>query len=131
MAGNFRVGLSLVSSLPFLAACATVPQQPMQPYQLSQAQVGSIQYKTKLLLKDPDSAKFRNIVAGVGDDKKVVTVCGLVNAKNSFGGFVGERLFIGAIDTATGQFAVKQLAPEDIYLAMAMGTCRRIGLQVG
>lgn len=39
-------------------------------------------------LKDPGSAMFRAIRA-VGDDQ----VCGQVNAKNSFGGYVGYRWF--------------------------------------
>jgi len=39
-------------------------------------------------LKDPDSAKFRNVVAIRG------VVCGEINAKNSMGGYVGFRRFI-------------------------------------
>lgn len=38
-------------------------------------------------LKDPDSAKFRGVKVKWG------TVCGEVNAKNSFGGYVGYRRF--------------------------------------
>lgn len=38
-------------------------------------------------LKDPDSAKFRRVKV------KWDTVCGEVNAKNSFGGYVGYRRF--------------------------------------
>ncbi len=43
-------------------------------------------------LKDPSSAQFRGLFAitrGRGDD----TVCGEINAKNSFGGYVGFRRF--------------------------------------
>ena len=45
-------------------------------------------------LKDPDSAKFRNV--------RIVTylngavVCGEINAKNSYGGYVGFRRFAGS-----------------------------------
>lgn len=38
--------------------------------------------------KDPDSAKFRNIRVIRG------SVCGEVNAKNSYGGYVGYRRFV-------------------------------------
>ncbi|WP_312183113.1 hypothetical protein [Massilia timonae] len=38
--------------------------------------------------KDPDSAKFRNIKVVSG------SVCGEVNAKNSFGGYVGYKRFV-------------------------------------
>jgi len=51
-------------------------------------------------LKDPDSAKF-GVVYLVASSKAVPppkpeadTVCGYVNAKNSFGGYVGASMFI-------------------------------------
>ncbi len=46
-------------------------------------------------LKDPDSASFRN------ERRGKMAVCGEVNAKNSFGGYVGYRRFV-----ATAGFAV-------------------------
>lgn len=43
-------------------------------------------------LKDPASAVFsQQRVIGSGPDRRV---CGLVNAKNSFGGFVGNERFV-------------------------------------
>lgn len=47
-------------------------------------------------LKDPDSAQFRNLVVHeiAKDDGTVLyNVCGEINAKNSFGGYVGFRPF--------------------------------------
>jgi len=41
-------------------------------------------------LKDPDSAKFRE----VHYNRNNGVACGLVNAKNSMGGYVGDRRFI-------------------------------------
>ncbi|MFW1853089.1 hypothetical protein ACG9XR_21310 [Acinetobacter guillouiae] len=46
------------------------------------------QESVKKLLKDPDSAKFRNMKG----------LCGEVNSKNSFGGYTGFRKFIGSPD---------------------------------
>lgn len=40
-------------------------------------------------LKDPDSAKFGKVVY-----RPDGVVCGYVNAKNSFGGYTGEKAFI-------------------------------------
>lgn len=40
--------------------------------------------------KDPESAKFRNLFIS---DKGVTTLCGEVNAKNSYGAYVGFRRF--------------------------------------
>jgi hypothetical protein len=42
----------------------------------------------KQLLKDPDSAQFRNVKEFTGP------VCGEVNSKNGFGGYVGFSKFI-------------------------------------
>lgn len=44
-------------------------------------------------LKDPDSAKFGPVFAVQTDDGQAVA-CGHVNAKNSFGGYSGEKGFI-------------------------------------
>ncbi len=40
-------------------------------------------------LKDPDSAKFGQVVA-----RESGIVCGYVNSKNSFGGYTGDKAFI-------------------------------------
>jgi len=64
------------------------------------ALIVNAQDSVKRLLKDPDSAKFRNIF--VNKSKKGFTVvCGEVNAKNSFGGYTGFQRFIsgGTPDT--------------------------------
>jgi hypothetical protein len=42
-------------------------------------------------LKDPDSAQFRNIFVRQGKTKRAI--CGEVNAKNSYGGYIGYRTF--------------------------------------
>lgn len=43
-------------------------------------------------LKDPDSAKFRNVRMREADSAKFV--CGEINAKNSYGGYVGFTPFL-------------------------------------
>lgn len=45
------------------------------------------------LLKDPDSAEFRNVHFSRGQDDIPMT-CGEVNARNSFGGYAGYQHFI-------------------------------------
>lgn len=42
-------------------------------------------------LKDPESAKFSNLVIAHGPNRKLV--CGSINAKNSYGGYVGAKKF--------------------------------------
>ena len=45
--------------------------------------------------KDPDSAKFRNVKVLVDGDSR--TVCGEVNAKNSYGAYVGYTKFYATL----------------------------------
>ncbi len=49
-------------------------------------------------LNDADSAKFRNLKVRNGDKGKIV--CGEVNAKNRFGGYVGFQHFIAIGNSA-------------------------------
>jgi len=45
-------------------------------------------------LKDPESARFRDVVRTVSSETgKTRIICGWVNAKNSFGGYVGFKPF--------------------------------------
>lgn len=46
-------------------------------------------------LKDPDSAKFRNVRVSNFNDGQIL--CGEVNSKNSYGGYVGYRIFAAGI----------------------------------
>lgn len=49
-----------------------------------------VEDQVRAVLKDPDSAKFGTI--SMDDSGKVA--CGLVNSKNSFGGYVGDQSFM-------------------------------------
>ncbi len=58
-------------------------------------------------LKDPDSAKYSNLVIAQSDGKKIL--CGTINAKNSYGGYVGAKAFYVQWDEGTSK------APE-VYI---------------
>lgn len=55
-----------------------------------------LQDKVAATLKDPSSAQFRNINLV----ERTTTLCGEVNAKNSFGGYVGFRPFVASEQAA-------------------------------
>lgn len=64
---------------------------------LSQQEIDMVKQAVVDGLKDPDSARFgsrfweaRGIERGPGDK----AYCGYVNARNSYGGFTGEQLFL-------------------------------------
>jgi hypothetical protein len=52
-----------------------------------------IQDLVRSQLKDPDSAKFDGATTTVGEGKALVA-CGIVNAKNSYGGYVGSMPYM-------------------------------------
>lgn len=55
--------------------------------------------KVREMLKDPESAQFSNIY--VTQNGGSPSVCGFVNAKNSYGGYVGKIRFVASPDIAT------------------------------
>lgn len=69
--------------------------------------------------KDPDSAKFRSLYIS---NKALPTLCGEVNAKNSYGGYVGYR---GFIYNEAGQFLDdgKELGEGFLYRSMFQTSC--------
>jgi len=56
--------------------------------------------EVKKRLKDPDSAKFGKVYVHQ-TQKNVWIVCGFVNAKNSFGGYTGEKQFVSGVVKGT------------------------------
>lgn len=56
----------------------------------------NVQETVKSVLKDPESADFRDVT--VVHKGTWTTVCGEVNAKNGFGGYTGYTEFVGSIE---------------------------------
>lgn len=129
---GFAIG-ALVGVAFLLGACVSSDGNILETKRLSlsSSQVASVHKGVKVSLKDPMSAQFENIKAvrvrydsGVSRD----VVCGLVNAKNGFGGYVGFQAFIGSF-VEDGMFRVKGM-DSDSYGFIA-GHCDRVyGLPV-
>lgn len=66
-------------------------------------------------LKDSESAKLKDV--RIAEDG---TVCGLVNAKNSYGAYAGYEPFI-AMKLSTGKFYVVGVGPESGQLCASKG----------
>jgi hypothetical protein len=78
------------------AAIAAAPSRP-----LTASEKVVVEHAIRAQLSDPDSAKFRHNGYQAGS----TWYCGLVNAKNRLGGFVGYKLFYVIVadgDKATG-----------------------------
>ena len=83
--------LSSVTMLPMPLNWTPPPSQaPPVEYDTPASQDYSVQAETavKALLKDPNSAMFAD------ERTRNVVVCGSVNSKNSFGGYVGKTAFM-------------------------------------
>lgn len=74
--------------LLFAAALTLSATNTIASGSLTNSQRQAIIEKVKSKLADPYSAKIRITKVSAN------TVCGLVNAKNQFGGYVGDRWFI-------------------------------------
>ncbi len=77
-----------------LPYCVTEARRKFSAAQIAQgrAQMREIAEEMAETLKDPPSARFRNvsIIKTIGDGgKETISVCGELNAKNSYGGYTG------------------------------------------
>ncbi|WP_189370664.1 hypothetical protein [Tateyamaria omphalii] len=78
---------------------------------MTDAQIQTVQNSVTHNFKDPNSAQFRKLrwfENRHADGTISNTVCGEVNAKNSFGGFVGFSPFAGRMNG--GQFVLYGVA---------------------
>ncbi len=87
--------LAVVTALSLaVAGCAVKPIAPLglAPTSLNGDLEGATQALLRESLKDPDSAQFRRLRALDGGNGFIV-VCGELNGKNAFGGYVGFHPF--------------------------------------
>ena len=79
--------ITVVALIPVVTAAQ------MTDKQFAWVETGKDAVRAKL--KDPESARFRNVFFNRGEDD-IPVACGEVNAKNSFGGYQGHQHFISA-----------------------------------
>lgn len=60
--------------------------------------INSLKLIYKDSLKDPDSAKFKDVFLSLHETENAKALCGLANSKNSYGGYVGFQPFIVTMD---------------------------------
>lgn len=83
-------------SQPMATKPVSAPVSTWAPFTLSPSQEAAVKASVTGTLKDPESARFGTIAASK-DGTGTITVCGLVNAKNSFGGYTGNQPFNGLL----------------------------------
>jgi len=90
------LGGCVTSGNPPPAAPAAAKSKVLPPYNLTKDDIIAVQKGVRAVLKDPESAKFGRMVAG-SDGTDAATVCLMVNAKNSYGGYTGEKPYMGVL----------------------------------
>ncbi|MEM9286768.1 MAG: hypothetical protein AAGA36_00370 [Pseudomonadota bacterium] len=130
-----RVFLFTCITLSNVVAQATVDQSTPEKEKLSAQEIETIEEGVTKKLKDPYSAKFilpdipqKAIDAGTAD---MVPYCGLVNAKNSYGGYTGYKAFQGFLflKTEDRELGFFMLTDEfsDIAHSVTVKMCRDQG----
>lgn len=73
-----------------------------------------VEKAVKATLKDPDSAQFKHTKLVLSSDGVVDPYCGMVNAKNSFGGYSGYSVFfVGITNNKDGKRVAIYLGPQE------------------
>ena len=86
----YQTTLKLFILTFFVTSC---DQSTEKPPDVDATLIASAEQEISRDLMDPDSARFRNLRV-VNDSKSGKAVCGELNAKNSFGGYVGFAPFL-------------------------------------
>ncbi|GLQ26116.1 hypothetical protein [Sulfitobacter pacificus] len=95
--------MKVIAALGLIAVLITgcaAPVVATKRIPISKSQTATIKETTAYNLKDPGSAQFRNIrqiERTHQDGTKSLLVCGEVNGRNAFGGYVGFSTFHGTL----------------------------------
>ncbi len=118
-----------------LVGCQTAmlpPPPDTKPYALNELETQAVQEGVRRSLKDPTSALFSGVPRASEKEPGIVYVCGVVNAKNSFGGYVGDRPYLGLLATMEGgaiaTFNVVSLGSDANSTATVLDLCRHYGV---
>jgi hypothetical protein len=102
-----------------------------QPVTLSAAETNMVEAAMKGVLKDPESARFERVKAILKPSTGVTLVCGLVNSKNSFGGYTGRSMFAGTLTRgAKPAFQVNAAAGDPDENPPIVRACEFEGIRV-
>lgn len=109
-----------------LVGCQTT-EQPMEAtavYRPTEADNAAIADAFDRVLREPDSARFPVIYARRGASG-VIYYCGLVNSRNGFGGYTGNRPFYAVGDQRLT--SVLRIGEDQISNEAVLVMCRRAG----
>lgn len=103
------------------------PQPSGVPVSLSPDEVSVIQNGVRGFLKDPASAIFSGTPLAARAPNGEITACGMVNAKNSYGGYTGAGPYIAKV---RGGVVVDMAASSGRDASILLQMCRQSGVPV-
>lgn len=127
---RFLRGLSVVTLSLAIATGSAAASEPMRRHDMTDAERGAVEAKMKRMLRDPSSAQFEDVGAMIDGD--TLFVCGRLNAKNLYGGYVGFQPFYGRMAVSAGRpvFDLTSIG-DDKQKAHSVGmACARKGMLV-
>lgn len=77
-------------------------------------------------MKDPESARFADVAHRVSPNARgepTDVVCGMVNAKNSFGGYTGARPFVYMVDLKQAQLTEGDRLQAELGMTIYKNFC--------
>jgi hypothetical protein len=107
---NIRLVAAIAASVLVAGCVSSIPTG--SPVAITDEMRAQIEAGTKQALKDPESARF-GVIAGAQTPDGNISVCGMVNAKNSFGGYTGEQPFFGVLHPGPGFFEFRTMGGSD------------------
>lgn len=84
-------------------------------------------------LKDPNSAIMgpARAVGRVRNGVKEIVICGYVNAKNGFGGYNGQQIYIGVYSEQTQRFDIVAMGDQSPNASlMISSSCSGAGIEM-
>lgn len=101
------------------------PLPQTAPVTLDAKQTAALHAGVRKVMKDPESARFGRHVAG-RDPEGTIVVCGMVNGKNSYGGYTGEKPYMAEIKA--GNVGVIGIGAVETEVSAYFTVCRQQGL---
>lgn len=98
---------------------------PDPEYKLTAKDISIVKNGVAQELKDPTSPIFGNMKA-TKSKENVITVCGFVNGKNSYGAYTGKKPFIGAL--TNNSFFLVGIGGTDIHTTATYDVCAQKGI---
>jgi hypothetical protein len=126
----YRIAAGAIA-LGMLAGCQTVAPEPSHTYTtmaVTSSQTRAVEAAVRDALKDPNSAMFRHPFQGSTDESGTIFICGFVNARNSFGGYVGDTPFIAGYEPLTGTGVFISMGGTDSETFAVLSVCRNRGI---